>query len=452
MNKKMMVSGMAAVVSTALLVAGGVGNAGARSTEVTHSVQTLQNSIVKSFESQVFPLKTIDPTQSFADLKPLKKMIGDAHYVGLGEETHGSSELFTMKFRLVKYLVTEMGFTNFGMEEDWGNGLKLNEYIHTGKGDPKQFLKLLYPTDEIVAMVEWMKDYNANPKNKKKIQFIGLDLKSLDKDVYDTVINYVKKHHPDMLSEVVQNYKDMPAVTVTLQEYMKLTHEEKARFQANAERVVQLLEKVAVKDKKKANSNELKWVKGTAKAIKHYTTMMIPEDYPSLVTLHDQYLADLAIWAKETLGGKTMVWGHNIHVAKGVIDKEWYPKPAGEFLKERVGDQYVVIGTSMTEGHFTTYEFDMSGGGKIMTGAIPQQKNSTNDMFGKVSYERFLLDARHMKGEAGRWVKEKQPFLSLGARIIPGLPPYFDVPLRERFDILVHIRNTSPSHMLQVQK
>ena len=38
-----------------------------------------------------------------------------------------------MKFRLVKYLVTEMGFTNFAMEEDWGNGLKLNEYIQTGK-------------------------------------------------------------------------------------------------------------------------------------------------------------------------------------------------------------------------------------------------------------------------------------------------------------------------------
>ena len=37
-------------------------------------------------------------------------MIGNAQYVGLGENTHGSSEIFTMKFRLVKYLVTEMGF------------------------------------------------------------------------------------------------------------------------------------------------------------------------------------------------------------------------------------------------------------------------------------------------------------------------------------------------------
>ena len=122
-------------------------------------------------------------------------MIGNAQYVGLGENTHGSSEIFTMKFRLVKYLVTEMGFTNFAMEEDWGNGLKLNEYIQTGKGNPREFLKLLYPTDEIIAMIEWMKDYNADPSNKK-IQFIGLDLKALDQGSFNKVIDYVRLHRP----------------------------------------------------------------------------------------------------------------------------------------------------------------------------------------------------------------------------------------------------------------
>ncbi len=39
------------------------------------------------------------------------------------------------------------------------------------------------------------------------------------------------------------------------------------------------------------------------------------------------------MWAQETLGGKTMVWGHNIHIAKGIIDEELYPYVAGQFLK-----------------------------------------------------------------------------------------------------------------------
>lgn len=163
MNKKRMI----AMVSTALLVTGCAEVGNAQTVAVENSGQSVQKNIVKSIQSQANPLKTIEPSKPFEDLKPLKKMIGNAQYVGLGENTHGSSEIFTMKFRLVKYLVTEMGFTNFAMEEDWGNGLKLNEYIQTGKGNPREFLKLLYPTDEIIAMIEWMKDYNADPSNKK---------------------------------------------------------------------------------------------------------------------------------------------------------------------------------------------------------------------------------------------------------------------------------------------
>jgi len=169
MNKKSII----AMVSTALLVTGCVEVGEAQTVAVENSGQSIQKNIVKSIQSQAYPLKTIEPSKSFEDLKPLKKMIGSAQYVGLGENTHGSSEIFTMKFRLVKYLVTEMGFTNFTMEEDWGNGLKLNEYIQTGKGNPREFLNLLYPTDEIIAMIDWMKDYNANPSNKKKSNLLG---------------------------------------------------------------------------------------------------------------------------------------------------------------------------------------------------------------------------------------------------------------------------------------
>ena len=32
--------------------------------------------------------------------------------------------------------------------------------------------------------------------------------------------------------------------------------------------------------------------------------MLIPNDYPSMLKLHEQYLADHAMWAQETFGGK----------------------------------------------------------------------------------------------------------------------------------------------------
>ncbi|MDT3497103.1 erythromycin esterase family protein [Bacillus toyonensis] len=446
MNKKKRYCGMVAMVSTAILVAGGGEVGKAQTVAVEDSAQSIQKNIVTSIQLQAHPLKTIEPSKSFEDLKPLKKMIGSAQYVGLGENTHGSSEIFTMKFRLVKYLVTEMGFTNFTMEEDWGNGLKLNEYIQTGKGNPREFLKLLYPTDEIIAMIEWMKDYNADPSNKKKIQFIGLDLKTMDQSVFNKVIDYVKQHRPDLRAEVEENYKDLSSFTGSIQEYMNLAPEMKAKFKANAEKVAQLL-----KDEKgqtNKGSSEYIWVKATANAIEKFTTMLLSNDYPNVIKLHEQYLADHAMWAQETFGGKTMVWAHNIHIAKGIIDEKLYPDVAGQFLKERLDNNYVTIGSTTTEGNFTLYsEYNPSTGGKIATDTIPKNVKSFNYTLGKVPYKMFLLDNRHLKGHAEKWVRAKRPLLSIGGQLLPDGSLYFNTSLLEQFDIIFHIRKTSPSHI-----
>ncbi|MFJ9302584.1 erythromycin esterase family protein [Bacillus toyonensis] len=439
---------MVAMVSTAILVAGGGEVGKAQTVAVEDSAQSIQKNIVKSIQSQAHPLKTTEPSKPFEDLKPLKKMIGSAQYVGLGENTHGSSEIFTMKFRLVKYLVTEMGFTNFTMEEDWGNGLKLNEYIQTGKGNPREFLKLLYPTDEIIAMIEWMKDYNADPSNKKKIQFIGLDLKTMDQSVFNKVIDYVKQHRPDLRAEVEENYKDLSSFTGSIQEYMNLAPEMKAKFKANAEKIAQLLKDEKEQTNKDVGSSEYIWVKATANAIEKFTTMLLSNDYPNVIKLHEQYLADHAMWAQETFGGKTMVWAHNIHMAKGIIDEKLYPDAAGQFLKERLDNNYVTIGSTTTEGNFTLYsEYNPSTGGKIATDTIPQNVKSFNYTLGKVPYKMFLLDNRHLKGHAEKWVRAKRPLLSIGGQLLPDGSLYFDTSLLEQFDIIFHIRKTSPSHI-----
>ncbi|MGE8057965.1 erythromycin esterase family protein, partial [Bacillus mycoides] len=184
--------------------------------------------------------------------------------------------------------------------------------------------------------------------------------------------------------------------------------------------------------------------KATASAIEKFTTMLIPNDYPSMLKLHEQYLADHAMWAQETLGGKTMVWGHNIHIAKGIIDEKLYPYVAGQYLKERLDNNYVTIGSTTTEGNFTLYN---DTGDKIITDPIPQDVNSFNYTLGKVPYKMFLLDNRHLKGPAEKWVKAKRPLLSIGGRLVPNESAYFDKSLLEQFDIIFHIRKTSPSHI-----
>lgn len=66
---------------------------------------------VKWLEKNSKAIKTTIPTDSIHDLKPLNEMVGSASIVGLGEATHGAHEIFTMKHRIVNYLVSEKGFS-----------------------------------------------------------------------------------------------------------------------------------------------------------------------------------------------------------------------------------------------------------------------------------------------------------------------------------------------------
>ena len=68
MNKKRMI----AMVSTALLVTGCAEVGNAQTVAVENSGQSVQKNIVKSIQSQANPLKTIEPSKPFEDLKPLK--------------------------------------------------------------------------------------------------------------------------------------------------------------------------------------------------------------------------------------------------------------------------------------------------------------------------------------------------------------------------------------------
>ena len=51
------------------------------------------------------------PLQTSRDLDPLMERIGDAHYVLLGEASHGKHEYYTWRTAITKQLVEEKSFS-----------------------------------------------------------------------------------------------------------------------------------------------------------------------------------------------------------------------------------------------------------------------------------------------------------------------------------------------------
>ncbi|HKE13886.1 MAG TPA: erythromycin esterase family protein, partial [Kofleriaceae bacterium] len=126
------------------------------------------------------PLSGVEAGAGTADMAPLAASIGRARVVALGEATHGTREFFQMKHRMFEYLVSERGFTVFAIEANWPESLAVNRYVLTGEGDPKAALAGLYfwtwNTEEVLALIEWMRAWNADPAHARKVKFFGFDM------------------------------------------------------------------------------------------------------------------------------------------------------------------------------------------------------------------------------------------------------------------------------------
>src|SRR5678809_272309 len=70
-----------------------------------------QADVTSWIRTNAVPLKTVEARHGFDDMEPLRRIIGDARIVSLGEATHGTREFFQLKHRMLEFLATQMGFT-----------------------------------------------------------------------------------------------------------------------------------------------------------------------------------------------------------------------------------------------------------------------------------------------------------------------------------------------------
>jgi erythromycin esterase len=107
-------------------------------------------------------LHSLDPAdRDFADLAPLKELIGSARMVFLGEQTHGDGATFLGKARLIEFLHREMGFDVlvfesglFDLAESWKAikaGTPAREAIELGVFPIWTASRQFEPTVDLVA-------------------------------------------------------------------------------------------------------------------------------------------------------------------------------------------------------------------------------------------------------------------------------------------------------------
>jgi len=203
------------VLITLLLFAFGVAASGSRPDSFTGEPQAAgarpaqehanADAVRSWLKANAIRLSTVEAGHGFADMQPLKKIVGDARIVSLGEATHGSREFFQLKHRMLEFLASEKGFTIFSIEANMPEAYRLNDYVLNGNGNPEQLIKGMYfwtwSTEEVLDMVQWMREFNKSGKGR--LQFTGFDMQTPDVAA-GIVSDFVVKVEPDYSATVRQ--------------------------------------------------------------------------------------------------------------------------------------------------------------------------------------------------------------------------------------------------------
>lgn len=420
--------------------------------------------IVAWLRSHARPFATAQPGGGSEDLEFLRDVIGDARIVALGEATHGTRDFFQMKHRILEFLVEEMGFNTFAIEATWPEANRVNDFVHTGRGDPVVLLSGLYfwtvATEEVRDMILWMRDHNRDPGSGPTVSFYGFDmqypgmaihnvltyLEAVDagavpraSDAYACLLPFSNGPDgsfaapPDAYATMSAGYRD--ACLDALREVHALLLERREAYEA-------------------ASS-----APAFAKAVRSARLAVQFEELQSqriqpAAALRDRFMAENVLWLLEQAGpdAKIVLWAHNGHVA----DDPYYGGGGsmGHHLRAACGDDMVIAGFDFYMGEFQAVTRTDAGtlAGLNVQWVEPPPGDSYEHYFRAPGIERFALDLRGVPLDtpATSWLAGPRPMRFIGASFNRNLQQFSfqSVSLPRRFDLVFYFENTEAARGL----
>lgn len=373
--------------------------------------------VVEWIREHAIPLLSVQPGHGLSDMKPLRELVGRARIVGLGEATHGSREFFQAKHRMFEYLATELEFTVFAIEAGFSESEAVNDYVMTGRGDPEQALAglIVWPwdTEEVLDLIRWMRAWNAEPRNRRKLSFHGFDMQFTSRSVA-TVLQFLDEVDPVHAAEM----KTQLSVLSTEMEPQKKQQAIAARADAlktTLRELGQRLERERTGYTARAGRRSWLVARQSIRVLEQNVDANTDPRGSSLA--RDRYMAENLRWIADVAEPKARIvaWAHNGHIANRT-SAGW---AMGAHLEAAYGADYLPIEFSFHRGSFQAY--DVSGRGGLVAHAVgPAPAGSIDDTFHRAGWPIFVLDLRKLprSGPVAAWFGRPQPRREGGA-IVP---------------------------------
>lgn len=407
--------------------------------------KALPTDVKRWLSGRALPLRTLAAGGPADDLEPWGEALRDVRIVGLGESTHGTREFFQLKHRLLEFLVRERGFRTLAMEAPSAATRPVNAYVLHGDGDALGAVAHLgfwtWKTEEVLAVIEWMRAYNADVPEARWVRFTGIDPQRPAAAV-DRLAAFLRRTAPEQ--------------TVALRDTLSLLAT--ARPGGLPKRRTQLVDDVAELADLLASYRsggaeldaELDQAVEDARILARTADLagrpFICEDMAeSALAARDRHMADAVTAALAAGPGGVAVWAHNGHVMTGRYASG---VPAlGSHLRAYYGDAYYALGLFFGKGAFRARRGDdasrpparnrISGGGP----------RSVEAQLAAACRRDHLVDLRSGKDVpvVNQWLNEPHYSWSFGAGVSRFTYRFQQTPtvLAQEFDGLAYVARSS---------
>ena len=404
--------------------------------------------VVRDLCVHALPFKSVHAGNGFDDLTGFDQLIGDARLVALGEATHGTAEFFQMKHRLLEYLVERKGFTVFAIEGNWPEAQEADRFIKTGEGDAAAALAAMYfwtwQTEEVSALLHWMRSYNARRGERPIVSFTGFDMQNP---------NVAMKRVIDFLDRT--GCVDRDAVRALYDGLEKPSAEipegEKTRLRDRANEALDLIEARRETLVMASTPEEYRDIRQAARIV--LQAFARRAGIPGAE--RDRAMAENVCWLIEEAfpGQKVVLWAHNSHVGTNMGSSE---KSLGNHLRDRYGDQMVIIGFATHHGEVRARRREEGGiqPGPIVAALLaPIRKVSVEALFQETGLPRFILDLRYLPKDSAviAWLSKPRLHRMIGAVYDSDRDSkyYALVRLPEMYDCIVFIAESTAAKPLR---
>jgi erythromycin esterase len=394
-------------------------------------------SAVGALDRAAHPLRTVEPGGDTRDLRPLDRMIAGAEVVGVGEATHGSHEFFALKDRLFRHLVEEKGFRTFALEAPWSTGLRLDDYVVHGRGNPRRIMReefqrdyLWWNNSDYLRLVEWMRAYNVRHPGDP-VRFVGDDTAWTGPETYDAVVARVAAADPAAGRRVAGLYRGLRPTLPTgtyIERYLGRPYAERREMAVRSGAALELVRRSGADDRTVQDATAI-----DRTARQYAFDFEEPGQIAAAMRYRDEAMAANVVWWQRHTGTKILLSAHDAHVGYESYDPA-YPKTQGAFLRDSLGPGYVNIGLTFDRGSFNATGQDETAVRRWTVGpAAPGSNERTLD---RVRYRDYALDLRTVGSPARAWLHEARPTYRIGTAYPDG--PH-DVALARTHDVLIHL-------------